>query len=585
MGRIITVSKEDLLWYIKWNKLGHDNSIKQNTYLSYYKWNWYWHAFRQRWPQQTIDVDISSWTGGMASFVVTPWMSYTLNDLPQWATIVNINGNYLIRYNETTIWEIIASTSSPYFFDDIVITRWQSTIQIGNTPIALENWDELDVSFITDSTDYLRFSANTADSTVALNRNGSPTSVSLEICINWGSWKTYTIWETIILNNIWDRVYFRNTSTTDTRLNTGTGNYYKFVMTWSVAWSWDISSLLNKNLSSTISEYCYYSLFSWCSSLTVAPALPITTLARFCYQNMFYWCTWLTTAPSLPATVLVHSCYRAMFQNCTWLITPPTISATALSTYCCQSMFEWCAWLTTAPTLNITTLEQNCYTAMFRWCTWLTTTPRLPATTLESWCYANMFENCSNLTTVSAISATTLSSNCCQAMFRNCTSLTTAPTLSATTMVMWCYQEMFKWCTSLVTAPALPATTLDYNCYQGMFQDCTSLTTPSRLPATTVASWCYAYMYRWCTSLNKLPALPATTFGSYSYYQMFNWCSNIRMSETQDWTYTNAYRIPTTWTWWETWYSLNDMFGNTWWTFTSTPTINTTYYTSNTIVS
>lgn len=559
MGRIITVSKEDLLWYIKWNKLGHDNSIKQNTYLSYYKWNWYWHAFRQRWPQQTIDVDISSWTGGTASFVVTPWMSYTLDTLPQWAQIVNSNNKYLIRFNESTIWEIVATTSSPYFFDSIFLTRWQTPIQIGDTPITLENGDEIDVSYTTDSNNYLCFTANTSDSTIKLNKNGSPQSVTLEISINWWAWRGYTYWETIELNNVWDRVYWRNTSTTDTWFSKSSSNCYKFVICWSVAWSWDINFLLNKNSTTTLSNYCYYNLFSWCSWLTSSPLLTATTLAIYCYNSMFNWCSSLVTAPTLSVTTLKHYCYA--------------------------NMFSWCSSLATAPVLPATTLAQSCYVWMFSWCTALTTTPRLPATTLYSWCYANMFENCSNLTTVSAISATTLSDYCCQAMFKNCTSLTTAPTLSATTMVSWCYQEMFKWCTSLVTAPNLPATTLDDGCYNSMFQGCTSLTTPSRLPATTAASWGYAYMYKWCTSLNKIPALPATTFGSYSYYQMFNWCSNIRMSETQDWTYTNAYRIPTTWTWWETWYSLNDMFWGTWWTFDGTPEINTTYYTSNAIVS
>ena len=633
----ITVSIENLLWYNRRNKIGHDNSVKQNTYLSYYKWHRYWHAFRQRAPQQPIDVDLSSWTGWTASFVVTPWMSYTLDSLPQWTKIVKSNGSYYLKYNETTIWEIVSTSTAPYFFDDIVLTRGQSTIQIGNTPVVLENWDEIDVSYSTDSNNYLCFTANTAGSTVKLNKNSSLTPPILETSYNGWNWKIYTFWDIITLTNVWDKVYWRNTSTTDTGLWTTGWSYYKFVMTWSIAWSWNVSYLLNKNSTTAVSGWCFNKLFSLCASLTSAPelpartlaescyssmfdnctwltsapALPATTLAQSCYSHMFNWCTWLTTAPNLPATTLPDYCYYDMFLNCRWLITWPTISATTIWYRSCEEMFKWCTSLTTIPSFNITnvgaygfyymfngctslttapalpatTLAQNCYVWMFSWCTALTTTPRLPATTLDSWCYANMFENCSNLTIVSTISARTLADNCCQAMFKNCTSLTTAPALPATTIGRYCYYEMFKWCTSLVTAPNLPATTLDDSCYQGMFQDCTSLTTPSRLPATTTASWCYANMYRWCTSLNKLPALPATTFGSYSYNRMFEWCSNIRMSETQDWTYTNAYRIPTTWTWWETWYSLTNMFGNTWWTFGGTPEINTTYYTSNAIVS
>jgi hypothetical protein len=41
-------SEENLLWYIEGNKLWHDNSEKLNTFLSYYKGNWYWHSYRAR---------------------------------------------------------------------------------------------------------------------------------------------------------------------------------------------------------------------------------------------------------------------------------------------------------------------------------------------------------------------------------------------------------------------------------------------------------------------------------------------------------------------------------------------------------
>jgi hypothetical protein len=44
--KTITVSIENLLWYIKWHKIWHDNSVKQNTYLAYYKWQHYWHEYR-----------------------------------------------------------------------------------------------------------------------------------------------------------------------------------------------------------------------------------------------------------------------------------------------------------------------------------------------------------------------------------------------------------------------------------------------------------------------------------------------------------------------------------------------------------
>lgn len=45
-------STENLLWYTGGYKLGHDNSVKLNTFLSYYKWPWYWHE----WIDKVIDI-------------------------------------------------------------------------------------------------------------------------------------------------------------------------------------------------------------------------------------------------------------------------------------------------------------------------------------------------------------------------------------------------------------------------------------------------------------------------------------------------------------------------------------------------
>ena len=57
-------------------------------------------------------------------------------------------------------------------------------------------------------------------------------------------------------------------------------------------------------------SYCYYYMFSDCTSLTKAPELPATKLADNCYRYMFYKCSSLTQAPALPATTLAGSCYR-----------------------------------------------------------------------------------------------------------------------------------------------------------------------------------------------------------------------------------------------------------------------------------
>jgi len=135
--------------------------------------------------------------------------------------------------------------------------------------------------------------------------------------------------------------------------------------------------------------------------------------------------------------------------------------------------------------------------------------------------------------------------------------ITTPPKLPATTLTNSCYREMFTWA-SITTVPELPATTLENYCYNHMFYGCKSLTSITRLPATTLKSYCYQYMF---------------------------WnCTNIKLSTTQTWDYQTAYRIPTEWTGTTASSALSYMFQNTWWTFKWSPSINTTYYTSNTVI-
>ena len=171
-------------------------------------------------------------------------------------------------------------------------------------------------------------------------------------------------------------------------------------------------------LATTLAERCYYNMFSGCTSLTSAPALPATTLAPFCYCEMFEGCTSLTTPPTLPATTLAKGCYSIMFMNCTALTTPPTLPATTLAQSCYQDMFSH-AGLTTPPTLPATTLAQDCYRGMLR-NTPLTTSPTLPATTLIQDCYRNMFYECTSLTSTPTLPATTLTAGCYQNMFYGC---------------------------------------------------------------------------------------------------------------------------------------------------------------------
>lgn len=152
------------------------------------------------------------------------------------------------------------------------------------------------------------------------------------------------------------------------------------------------------------------------------------------------------------------------------------------------------------------------------------------------------------------------------------------------TLSDYCFRNLFAWCTSLTAAPSLPHTAMTPSCYSGMFWWCTSLTIPPELPATTLADRCYARMFNGCSSLNSLPELPATTLAPFCYYEMFAWADLIALSTTQVWEYQTEYRIPSSWTWVDVSGAMVDMFSDTWWTFTGTPSINTIYYTSNQVI-
>lgn len=163
--------------------------------------------------------------------------------------------------------------------------------------------------------DYLCFTANTAGSKVRLNKWEYATSTVIETSADWSNWATYTFGTDITLSNIGDKVYWRNTSETDTGFTTDiySSNQYNFVLSWNINASWDINFLLNKNSTDTVSNYCFYNLFSSCSALRTPPSLPATTLWKNCYMNMFYSCNNLSALPKLPAISLPDNCYNSMF--------------------------------------------------------------------------------------------------------------------------------------------------------------------------------------------------------------------------------------------------------------------------------
>lgn len=160
-----------------------------------------------------------------------------------------------------------------------------------------------------DITDYLCFTAEEAGSSVTLTFS----SGAIETSTDKESWGAYTSDTQILLANVGDEIYFRNTNESTNGING------QFSMTGKIAGSGDVTTLINKNgtLDLTSAGYsCFQSLFDNCASLTSPPDLPATTLTARCYKTMFSGCSNLLFIPELPATTLSSECYAYMFENC-----------------------------------------------------------------------------------------------------------------------------------------------------------------------------------------------------------------------------------------------------------------------------
>ena len=196
-------------------------------------------------------------------------------------------------------------------------------IFLGNPPANVEQWIKNHYGPKLDEP--LCFTAEEANSTLHLDKVGSPNAISLETSMDGNTWTDYS-WtnkagDTLTLANIGDKVYMR-AKTENQTIGSSLSKSYKFVMTGKIAASGNIQTLLKADGSRTDApKYCYCGIFSSCSSLTTAPELPATTLALGCYYSMFAGCTSLTTAPALPATTLVDYCYSNMFSYCSNLNT------------------------------------------------------------------------------------------------------------------------------------------------------------------------------------------------------------------------------------------------------------------------
>ena len=196
----------------------------------------------------------------------------------------------------------------------------------------------------------LCFTAEEPGSTVKLTKVEQAPDVNLQTSTDGVSWTPYTVEDVITLANVDDKVYFKAVGSNE-KMATDESNYNKFEITGRIAASGNVNSLLEEDEETARTmriegkDYCYSYMFTDCSYLTKAPALPATTLAYYCYSHMFSNCSSLTQAPALPATTLAGSCYSGMFSDCYNLTKAPTLPAKELANNCYGFMFINCSSL------------------------------------------------------------------------------------------------------------------------------------------------------------------------------------------------------------------------------------------------
>ena len=305
----------------------------------------------------------------------------------------------------------------------------------------------------------------------------------------------------------------------------------------------------------TLANLCYYAMFNGCTSLAAAPALPATTLLDNCYAYMFQGCTSLTTAPTLPAATLVQSCYTHMFQNCTSLNNVTTYADDISASLCLDDWLDNVAATGTFNNLGSAVYPSGASGIPSGW------TPPQPQQ--PEYFYVKDLSGSANTLTLTAgansntpvvsVSVSTDMSNWSGPTEITTNGITfTVPAdgklyLKATASV-WCNSTSSRnsgnWIScsaryavggcinSLLFGDNYQNSTLDTTsnsiCFAYLFSNSINLVDASDLIIpTTLASQCCRNMFQECTSLTTAPELPATTLATACYFGMFYNCTSL----------------------------------------------------------
>ena len=192
-------------------------------------------------------------------------------------------------------------------------------------------------------------------------------------------------------------VFFRGNNS---YLSSSASNYTSFILSGQndIRCRGNLAYILGDKEDITLPNYCFYRLFSNCTSLIEGPDIPLgSTVGNYACNYMFNECTRLHKTPLLRATTINSHGYDHMFYRCSNLWAVQGLPAVNLGESCYESMFENCTTMVRPPKLPSFSLAVACYKNMFKGCTKLEYLPYLYATTLPDECYSGMFQGCSNI--------------------------------------------------------------------------------------------------------------------------------------------------------------------------------------------
>ena len=284
-----------------------------------------------------------------------------------WTEILDSSLEPTLQPNQLMIWSTVVTATAESWYEFDYWTNWSQVI----------TWDEYPQAVFKVATPIitvtpLTFLAGDDNSTIYIQRYWTQTTdVDFEVSVNYWAW-TDLQWngatsDTYNLDT-WEVLQIRNKSTVDTTLSAWENDYYNIKCDWALDIEWDITTLLNKNGTDTLSDYCFISLFEGSTGLQTAPDIRVTTVWNYSCCRMFYWCTYLDATPTLTATTIWNHGYEKMFYN-TALTFTPYLPATNIWSYCYYEMFKGCTALFGISVLPATTIPEGAYKQMYQGCT------------------------------------------------------------------------------------------------------------------------------------------------------------------------------------------------------------------------